>query len=179
MVLKGLAQAGWSDLAHEIARNHHENVVRVFESENTPWLGAEQFRQHFNLPDLHVDDRHTLWENYAPDSVAPGSHSKPGYVGWTGLPPIAVLFEDIFGIIPDAPSNHLTWNVRLLEEHGIRRYPFGLSGRLDLRCSPRLSPLERPQVEIHTDVPMTLELVWEGGKDTVKIERKPGENHSA
>ena len=97
------------DLAHQIAINHNDCVVRVFESDDTPWTGAEQFRQYFHLSDLKVDDHHTLWENYAPDDSAPGSHSKPGYVGWTGLPPIAVLFEDIFGLVPDAPSNRLTW----------------------------------------------------------------------
>ncbi len=172
MVLKGLDGAGCGDLAHRIGLNHNENVVRIFESENTPWLGADQFRQYFHLPDLRVDDRHTLWEDYAADAVEPGAHSKPGYVGWTGLPPVAVLFEDIFGIIPDAPSNRLTWNVRLLEEHGVRRYPFGTAGRLDLKCLPRKSQLDRPQLELHADVPFTLELIWEGGRDIIPIESK-------
>ena len=72
--------------------------------------------------------------------IQPGGHSKPGYVGWTGLPPIAVLFEDVFGLSPDAPRNRLTWHVRLLGEHGVRRYPFGQSGLLDLKCSPREIP---------------------------------------
>ena len=53
------------ELAHEIAINHLENVVKVFESEDTPWVGAEQFRQFFHLTDLKYDDKHTLWENYA------------------------------------------------------------------------------------------------------------------
>ena len=52
MVLKGLDEAGCGDLAHQIALNHNENVVRVFELENTPWMGAEQFRQYFHLADL-------------------------------------------------------------------------------------------------------------------------------
>ena len=118
MVLKGLDRIGRRDLAHQIALNHLGNVVQVFKSEDTPWTGAEQFRQYFHLKELEVEDRHTLWENYAPDVVAPGGHSKPGYVGWTGLPPIAVLLEDIFGLTPDAPANHLTWDVRLLENMG-------------------------------------------------------------
>ncbi len=145
MTLKGLGNVGYEDLAHQIGLNHVENVVKVFESDNTPWTGAEQFRQFFHLPDLVVEDKHTLWENYAPDFIQPGGHSKPGYVGWTGLPPIAVLFEDVFGLTPDAPRNRLTWNVRLLGEHGVHRYPFGQSGVLDLKCSPRESPNERPR----------------------------------
>ena len=80
---------------------------------------------------------------------------------------MAVLFEDIFGILPDAPTNRLTWNVRLLEEHGVSRYPFGEAGYLDLKCLPRESQLDRPQLEVHANVPFTLELIWEGGRDII------------
>src|SRR5690349_3623809 len=52
MVLKGLAAVGRMDLAHEIAKNHLNNVVRVFESEDTHWTGAEQFREYFHLTNL-------------------------------------------------------------------------------------------------------------------------------
>jgi mannosylglycerate hydrolase MGH1-like protein len=171
MVLKGLDEIRQNDLAHEIAKNHVENVVRVFESEDIHWAGAEQFRAYFHLTDLEYDDKHTLWENYAPDAIEPGSHSKPGYVGWTGLPPIAVLLEDVFGIAPDANSNQITWHIRLLDEHGVRHYPFGLSGLLDLKCNRRNSQLDRPLIEVHSDIPLTLKVIWEGGTETVNIEK--------
>jgi len=171
MVLKGLDEIGQNDLAHDIAKNHLENVVRVFESDDTSWAGAEQFRRYFHLADLEVDDKHTLWENYAPDAIEPGSHSKPGYVGWTGLPPIAVLLEDVFGITPDANSNQITWHIRLLDEHGVRHYPLGLNGLLDLKCNRRNSPLDRPLIEIHSDIPLTMKVIWEGGTETVNIEK--------
>jgi hypothetical protein len=173
MVLKGLDEIGCRDLAHQIAKNHLDNVVWVFESEDTRWLGADQFRQFFHLTDLKVEDKHTLWENYAPDVTRPGSQSKPGYVGWTGIPPIAVLLEDVFGLSPDAVSNQLTWHVWLVEEHGVRRYPFASSGILDLKCGPRNSQLERPTIDIHSNVPLTLELIWEGGTETLNIEKEP------
>jgi hypothetical protein len=172
MTLKGLDACGQYDLAHEIAKNHVENVVRVFESDDTPWLGADQFREYFHLTDLQYDDKHTLWENYAPDVIKPGGHSKPGYVGWTGVPPIAVLMEDVFGLSQDTISNRLTWHARLIEEHGIRRYPFGSNGVLDLKCNRRNSMDERPTIEIHSNVPFTLEVTWKGGKDTIKIEKE-------
>jgi hypothetical protein len=171
MVLKGLDSIGRTDLAHEIAKNHLENVVRVFESEDTRWAGAEQFREYFHLTHLEFDDKHTLWENYAPDTTAPGGHSKPGYVGWTGLPPIAVLLEDVFGIVPDASSNQITWSIRLLEEHGVSRYPFGLNGLLDLKCNRRNSQLERPWIEIHSTIPLTLNVIWEGGTESVNVQK--------
>jgi hypothetical protein len=171
MVLKGLDNCRHEELAHVIARNHLENVIKVFESEDIRWEGADQFRQYFHLTDLKYDDKHTLWENYAPDVITPGSHSKPGYVGWSGLPPIAVLFEDVLGLSQDAIANRLTWHVRLLEEHGINRYPFGSTGMLDLKCNARKSRLERPLIEIHSNVPFTLEVIWEGGTDIVNIEK--------
>ena len=172
MVLKGLAACGQNELAHQIAKNHLHNVVQVFESDDTPWLGADQFRQFFHLTDLSYDDKHTLWENYAPDVIKPGSHSKPGYVGWTGVPPIAVLLEDVFGLSQDAVSNHLTWKVRLIEEHGVRRYPFGSNGVLDLKCHARSSQDDRPSIEIHSNIPFTLQVIWKGGTDILNIEKE-------
>jgi hypothetical protein len=173
MVLKGLDTSGQSALAHEIAINHLGNVVQVFQSDDTPWLGADQFRNYFHLTDLVYDDKHTLWENYAPDMIGPGSHSKPGYVGWTGVPPIAVLLEDVIGLSQDGISNRLTWHVRLTEEHGVRRYPFGETGALDLKCGPRNSRLDRPSIEIRSNIPLTLEVTWEGGAYLVNIEKEP------
>jgi hypothetical protein len=172
MVMKGLDATGQEELAHEIAKNHLDNVVKVFESEDFRWKGEEQFRQFFHLTDLKFDDKHTLWENYAPDVIAPGSHSKPGYVGWTGLPPITVFLEDVMGLIPDATSNRLTWHIRLLEEHGIRRYPFGPTGTMDLKCNSRSSRNAQPSIEIHSNVPVTLDMIWEGGTKTLKIEKE-------
>jgi hypothetical protein len=60
--------------------------------------------------------------------------------------------------------------VRLLDEHGVRRYPFGAAGTLDLACGPRASARERPSVNIRSNVPITVEVVWEGGTDILNVE---------
>ena len=73
MLLRGLHGVGRDDLAHAIGRNHVENVAAAFGRTGT------------------------LWENYAPDRVGSGC-SAPDFVGWSGLPPVAVLFEDVFGL---------------------------------------------------------------------------------
>jgi hypothetical protein len=172
MVLKGLSSVGRKDMAHRIGLNHNQNVVHVFEQDDTPWLGAEQFKQFFRLADIQVSDRHTLWENYAPDLAAPGGHSKPGYVGWTGIPPIAVLFEDIFGLTSNAPEHRLAWDIHLLEEHGVRRYPFGCTGQLDLLCRERKLPQVAPVLTISATVPVTLDISWGGGEETIAIDRE-------
>jgi hypothetical protein len=145
MVLRGLTEVGRDALAHEIARNHLDNVVTVFEKTGT------------------------LWENYAPESAAPGTPAKPDFVGWTGLPPIAVLLEHVFGLRPDAPARRLLWDVRLTEGHGVRRYPFGRDVAIDLACAPRRSPQEAPRVEATATRPVDLEGRWEGGSRLLKI----------
>jgi hypothetical protein len=178
MVLKGLDEINQTDLAHQIAKNHLDNVVRVFESDDIHWEGAKQFREYFHLSDLKFDDKHTLWENYAPDEIMPGKHSKPGYVGWTGLPPIAVFLEDVMGIQPDAAANRLTWRVRLMEDHGVRNYPFGLAGTLDIKCAARKSSLEHPSIDIHSNIPLTLEVIWDGGREIVNIEKASARRHN-
>jgi hypothetical protein len=136
MLLRGLTAAGQDALAHEIARNHLDNVVRVFEETGT------------------------VWENYAPEKPAPGSPAKPDFVGWSGLPATAVLLEYAFGLRPSVPDNRLVWDIRLLEPHGVTNYPFGKDGVLSLRCEGRQSPDEEPVIEMSANMHVMLELRW-------------------
>lgn len=143
MVLRGLSRAGRPALAYEIARNHVDSVVAVFK------------------------DTGTLWEYYAPEAVMPGGspdkadwNARPDFVGWGGLPPIAVFLEYVLGLQADVPENRLVWNVHLLEEHGVERYPFGLGGTLSLRCLGRASAEERPRIEASSNVPVELVVRW-------------------
>jgi len=169
MVLKGLTHTGQSGLAHTIATNHLEQIVHVYQSDDTHWEGADRFRQHFQLPDLQVEDQHTLWENYAAEAATSGKRSKPGYVGWSGLGPVAVLLEDVFGLVPDAAQSRLHWAIRLLEEHGVNRYPLGRDGVLDVHCASRRSADEKPVVKIASNIPVTVEIAWEGGRGEIII----------
>lgn len=100
MVLSGLRKCGYEKLAYEIARNHHDNVIKVFEKTGT------------------------VWENYSPDSVSPGQPARADFVGWGGLPPIAVLLEFVFGIDPHSVENRIIWNINLNENFGVKNYPF-------------------------------------------------------
>lgn len=149
VVLRGLTEIGNHSLAHEIGLNHLKNVVRVYENTGT------------------------LWENYAPEQAYQGNVAAKDFVGWTGLPPVAVLFEYVFGLRPDVPANKLIWDVRLTEAHGVERYPFGETGLLDLHCSARLSSVERPVINAHSNTCLTLEILWDGGKETLHLDRIP------
>ena len=145
MVLRGLTQVDNNDLAHEIALNHLENVVQVFRQTNT------------------------VWENYAPEQAAPGKPAKDDFVGWSGLGPIAVLFEYVFGIRADVPRNRIVWDVRLLEEHGVKGYPFGTNGLLDLHCAARESETDEPKITVSSNIPVTLFIQWSGNQKQIQV----------
>jgi len=148
MVLKGLQQYGYNKLAYEIALNHLENVVKVFKKTNT------------------------LWENYAPEYSNPGNPAKKDFVGWSGLPATAVLFEFIFGLRPDVPHLKLIWDIHLLEEHGVYQYPFGENGLVNLKCLKRSSPIEKPVIEINSNIPLKLKIFWKNGMESMYLNVK-------
>ncbi|MBQ2704935.1 MAG: glycoside hydrolase [Clostridia bacterium] len=143
MVLKGLDKYGKYTLAHQIAKKHLDNVVEVFKKEGT------------------------LFENYAPKGNEKGNPAKPDFVGWTGLVPISVLFEYVFGIKPDAKNNRIVWNIELTEKHGVEQYPFGTEGELTLMCEARQNADEKPQITFKSNIPLELEVRW--GKDQTMI----------
>src|SRR4030095_6771161 len=145
MVLRGLTEVGRDALAHEIARNHLDNVVAVFEKTGT------------------------LHENYAPESATPGTPSKPDFVGWTGLPPIAVLLEYVLGLRPDAAARRLLWDVRLTDAHGVKRYPLGPDVSIDLACAARRAPTDPPRLDATASAPVDLEIRWAGGSRLMRL----------
>lgn len=149
MVLKGLDEYGRYGLSHEIAVSHLDAVVSVFKN------------------------RGTVFENYAPELVdgilEKGSSSMPDFVGWTGLSPISILFEYVFGIKPDAAQNKITWHINLLEKHGIEKYPFGTEGELTLICEARSSESEKPQVTIKSNIPVEVEIIWNKGENSETV----------
>ncbi|MBQ7839444.1 MAG: hypothetical protein IJ390_03020 [Lachnospiraceae bacterium] len=154
MVLKGLDKYGEYSLSHQIALEHLDAVVRVFQEHGT------------------------VFENYAPEFIndarpAKGNIARPDFVGWTGLSPISILFEHVFGIKPNAAEHKIVWDVNLTERHGIEKYPFGTDGELTLMCETRGDQNEKPQITLLSNVPVELEVIWgtEKNKHTFLISR--------
>ena len=85
MVIRGLERCGRRELARQIALEHLQRVGEVFKKTGT------------------------VWENYAPDAVKPGTPAKADFVGWTGIVPILYFLEYAIGLKPDALNNRLTW----------------------------------------------------------------------
>ncbi len=143
MVLKGLERVGYHDLAHEIGCNTLENVVKVYLETGT------------------------VWENYSPEHARPGQPAKSDFVGWTGLIPIAVLIEYVFGIKADAKNDEIVWRVNLTEQHGMERYPFG--GRsVTLLCDARESVDAEPHITLTCDTPVKVRVIWNGGEKVIQ-----------
>lgn len=148
MVLKGLRENGFRALAHEIAMNHLERVAAVFQ----------------------VTD--TFWENYAPETAAPGSPARPNFVGWSGLSPISILIEDVLGICSDWPQRRIEWDRRLdcPDVYGIRQYPLGPDGVVDLLG-------DKDGIDITTNVPVTLIVRDEATGLSMQTAVSPGTTH--
>lgn len=146
MVLSGLTQNGYDDLAHEIAEKYLKNVVGVFNNTGT------------------------LWENYSAENECQGVPARPNFVGWTGLAPISIFFEYVLGIKADSENNRIIWDINHTEKHGIKQYPFGNEHIVDLVCEARNSPTDEPVVNIKSNKPIDIVLKWNGNTKKVHIE---------
>lgn len=141
MTLCGLHKYGLDDLAFEIARDFHNMVVKVFERTGT------------------------LYENYSPElkdgEFVRGEPAKDDFVGWTGLAPVSVLFEYVFGIHPDAQNKTVEWNINLTDAHGVKQYPLG-DTTVELMCEARARVSDAPVIKLRSDKPITLKVNCNG-----------------
>jgi glycogen debranching enzyme len=151
MVINGLAEKGYTTLAHEIAVNHYNQVFEVYKKTGT------------------------FFEYYAPESCEPGFMARRDFVGWTGLPPIAEFIEFIIGIRSDYSTKTITWDMNLTEKNGIERFPFGPKGMISFLADSRKSVNEVPHITIETNEPFEL-LVKYGANKEKKISVAVG-NH--
>lgn len=151
MVLKGLHQNKCYQLEYEIARNHFEKVIEVYKSTGT------------------------FWEFYAPDSSEIGGGGKDDanenrpykprseFVGWSGLAPIAILIENIFGIQIDAVNNQVQIYCQELQAHGIKKLPFGNNGFINVFVDQRQSGNEEPSVVVESKLDLSIKILWDDG----------------
>ena len=145
MILKGLDKNGYHELCYEIAKNCVKNVVTVFEETGT------------------------IWENYAPESAQKGSIAKKDFVGWSGLFPISILIEYLFGIRVNADRKEIEWHINLTDEFGIKRLPLGNLGKVDLICKARENKEVIPEIYVNSDISFMLKIYWNGLSKELKI----------
>ena len=143
MVIRGLERYGHNPLARDIALNHLSCMGVVFKQTGT------------------------VWENYAPDSLAPGKPAKGDFVGWTGIGPIVYLLEFAIGLTPDARSNTLTWKPTSSKKSGCERYRFN-SHVADLLATPDGNQWN---LRVHSDGDFTLKVALGGREKTFAVQK--------
>ena len=143
MVIRGLERYGYSSLARDIALNHLACMDEVFTRTGT------------------------VWENYAPDTLAPGEPAKGDFVGWSGIGPIVYLLEFAIGLTPDARSNTLTWKLASGKKCGCELYRF--NGHVaDLVATPDGSQWI---MSVHSDGKFTLKVVLGRSEKTFAVKK--------
>jgi len=141
MVIRGLQQYGYRDLAREIAMKHIHAVAEICATTGT------------------------IWENYAPDSVAPGRHENGepvvrDMVGWSGIGPILYFLEFAVGLKPDAANNILNWEIRSPMRSGCERFRFN-GHVISLVATPQHGE-KKTHISVKTDGPFTLKVTRDG-----------------
>lgn len=146
MVIRGLEIYGYQDRARELALSHLDMVARVFESTGT------------------------IWENYAPDSLAPGKPAQHDFVGWSGIGPIMYLLEYAIGLKPDAPHNLLIWDLRSEGRTGCERYRF--NGHVSsLVAEPVAAGQGEVGISVESDGDFTLQVRYKGKQQNFAVVR--------
>lgn len=153
VIIKGLEKYGYSELARKASLNYIDAIYRVYSCTGT------------------------FWENYMPDYYAPGQRSKPDFVGWTGIGPIALLIENVLGFNLNAVDQTLTWHITRTDRHGIENLRMG-ENTISAICNARTinDPLDifistkkdLKLVIVHRDKEIELDL--EAGEHRLKID---------
>ena len=136
MILKGLDKYKYHTIARDIAVAYHTYVINVFNKTGT------------------------VFEYYSPE-LPYNNSGKRDFVGWGGIAPVAVFIEYVLGIQSDAENKRITWRVECLERHGIKRLAVG-DATVDLICEERSSQAQKPVISVISDVPVTVEVIYNG-----------------
>lgn len=135
MVIKGLETCGRHDVASEIAAKYVNAALAAFikQGDITEYLAPEK----------------------------PEGHGCGKFVGWGGLAPIALFFENTLGIQVSAPGNTVTWRIRRLERHGVENLRFGRR-TVSMICEARSAETGPCKVSVTSDgsFRLVVDLPW-------------------
>jgi neutral trehalase len=143
-IIEGLEAYGYHELARKASYNYIDGIYRVYDSTGT------------------------FWENYMPDYYIPPQRSKPDFVGWTGIGPIALLIENVLGFNVNAVDRTLIWRITRMDEHGIENLRMG-ENIVSAVCGTRTKndPLE---LAVSTKEDLKLILIYNGKEVELDLE---------
>ncbi len=157
MVVKGLQNYGYNDIAYAIAENHVKNISDIYYNFNPD-------EDKIAFEERYADAYKTIWECYSPEFMTPATrwddtfYSRQDFVGWSGLGPIAMLIENIIGVELNSSENKITWRINRTDKHGIRNLNFKKE-KVDLICTPLSG---KTQFEVKCNTPFHLTIVKDG-----------------
>jgi hypothetical protein len=170
MTIGGLARVARDDFAAAAAENHLDTMTAVYL--------APPADPNLIAPEERVGDRHTIWECYAPDAPEPATRwdgtylGRQEFVGWSGLGPIALLYEQILGLRVIGAEGAIEWMVTRTDRHGVERMPLG-DDRVDLVAEPRGDAASPIVVHVTCGRPFALVVKPRGGPPR-RFEVEPG-----
>lgn len=85
------------------------------------------------------------------------------FVGRTGIIPITMLIEDVFGIEVNSKDNEIVWHINELSRHSIKNLPFGKNFEVTLICEKN-SEEEKPQITVLGGRPKKIRIIYGGGE---------------
>jgi len=144
MVIRGLENYGYNDLAREIALQHLDLVAQVYKQTGT------------------------IWENYSPDAVQQGQPAKGDFVGWSGIAPILYLLEYGLGLMPDAARNELVWSLQPGGRRGCDHYRFN-GHVVSLVAEADATDPGKLRMSVDSDGPFSLRVVFKGSQKTFSV----------
>jgi hypothetical protein len=146
MVIRGLENYGYNDLARAIALQHLALVAEVYKRTGT------------------------IWENYSPDAVQQGQPAKGDFVGWSGIAPILYLLEYALGLRPDAARNELVWTLQPGGRRGCERYRFN-GHVVSLVAEADATDPGKLRMSVDSDGPFSLRVIFKGAQKTFSVVR--------
>lgn len=149
MVIKGLEEYGYFEVARRIALQHVGLVASVYERTGT------------------------IWENYSPEKSQPGVGAsgylgRKDFVGWSGLGPIMYLLEYGIGLRPDAAHNILTWQLAPGERLGCKLFRFN-GHVVSLLATP--TNADQYKITVQSDGSFTLKVSNGGDVSLFNVEK--------
>jgi len=142
MAIKGLETCGFDDQAASLADQYVNALLTAYKSAGD------------------------ITEYLTPEEPVGGGAGK--FVGWGGLGPIALFFEDIIGLRVDAPANTITWRIRKIERHGVENLHFG-DKTVSLVCEERRRAGDPCVIQASSDGNFDLILDLPSGKVPMKV----------
>ncbi len=145
MVIKGLEQNGYEELAARATENYLSGMYTVFQ------------------------DSGTVYENYAPEYFQPGEPAKADFVGWTGCGPIQLLLENVMGLRPHGFDHKLLWKIRRLDRHGVEQLKLG-ANQVSVLCEARASVDDPAHLTIYCEQAFELVVDLGSGERSYALE---------